>query len=69
MGVKLKIGIFPIGRMKKIQMVEILHRGKTGRMKRTEAQLSLCQGNTIGATEVCRSFLLVIGNLHIYCPG
>lgn len=33
-GLKLKIDIFVMGRMKKIQTVEFLHRGKAGRMKR-----------------------------------
>lgn len=31
---KLKIGIFAMGRMKKIQTLEIPHRGKAGRLKR-----------------------------------
>lgn len=33
-GMKLKMGIFAVGRMKKIQMVGILHRQKAWRMKR-----------------------------------
>lgn len=33
-GMKLKIGIFAMGRMKKIQTLEILHREKAERLKR-----------------------------------